>query len=76
MPAKRQILDLLTRDELAQLVEEHRVIVGGRAKGHLADQLDAKGPALATLLSGLSRDRLKELCRQLDLDDGGREKAP
>lgn len=75
MPTKREVLDLLTRDELARLVEEHGVIVGGRAKGHLADRLAEKGPPLPALLASLPRDRLKVLCRKLGLDDAGREKA-
>ena len=32
-------------------------------------------PPLAGVLEGLSRDRLKEVCRALDLDDSGREKV-
>jgi hypothetical protein len=30
MPTKRQVLDLLSRDELHRLVDRHGVIVGGR----------------------------------------------
>lgn len=76
MPPTRQILDLLSRDELLELVGKHDVTVGDkRVKSHLADRLEEKGPPLATLLAGFSRDALKELCRKLGLDDGGREKA-
>mgnify|MGYP000617891057 CR=1 FL=1 len=42
---------------------------------HLAEQLEAKAHPLPELLQGLSRDRLKELCRALGLDDSGKEKA-
>jgi type I restriction enzyme M protein len=76
MPTKRQVLDLLTRDELGGLVDRHEVIVADRrSKTHLADRLEEKAPALAELLAGFSRDRLKELCRDLGLDDTGKEKA-
>jgi type I restriction enzyme M protein len=76
MPPKRQVLDLLIRDELIRLVDRHGVIVGDRRqKAHLAERLDEKAPALAELLADLSRDRLKEICRALGLDDSGKEKA-
>jgi len=35
----------------------------------------SKKPALGSILSYLSRDRLKELRRALDRDDSGKEKA-
>lgn len=76
MPTKRQILEILSRDELAALAERHGVAVRDRrSRVALAEGLDAGGPAIPELLAGTSRDRLKELCRALDLDDSGREKA-
>src|SRR5688572_5782221 len=76
MPTARQLLDLLTRDELLHLVDHHGVTVRDRRqKAHLAEQLEAKAHPLPELLEGLSRDRLKELCRALGLDDSGKEKA-
>jgi type I restriction enzyme M protein len=76
MPTARQILELLTRDELLRLVDHHDVTVADRRqKAHLADRLEQKGHALPELLVDFSRDRLKELCRALGLDDSGREKA-
>lgn len=76
MPTARQLLDLLTRDELLHLVDHHGVTVRDRRqKAHLAEQLEAKAHPLPELLQGLSRDRLKELCRALGLDDSGKEKA-
>ena len=76
MPDARQVLDLLRREELLPLIDQHAVPVTSRAgKAHLIEQLDAQGPGLAALLAGFSRDRLKELCRALGLDDSGREKA-
>ena len=76
MPDARQVLDLLRREELLPLIDQHAVPVTSRAgKAHLIEQLDPQGPGLAALLGGFSRDRLKELCRALGLDDSGREKA-
>ena len=76
MPTARPLLDILTRDELHALVDKHGVTVRDRRqKAHLAEQLEAKGLAPSELLADLSRDRLKELCRALDLDDSGKEKA-
>ncbi|MDI3285043.1 class I SAM-dependent DNA methyltransferase [Polyangium sp. 15x6] len=76
MPTKRQVLDILTRQELWELVDRHHVTVTDRrSKEKIAAELDAHGPALPELLAGFSRDRLKELCRELALDDGGRDKA-
>ncbi len=76
MPTARQLLDILTRDELLQLVDHHGVTVRDRRqKANLAEQLEARGLALPELLADFSRDRLKELCRALGLDDGGKEKA-
>ena len=76
MPPARQLLDLLTRDELLHLVDHHGLTVRDRRqKAHLAEQLEAQGRPLPELLQGLSRDRLKELCRALGLDDSGKEKA-
>ena len=69
MPAPREVLDLLSRDELLGLVDEHGMIVGDRRiKAHLLDRPEDKGPALRALLAGLSRDRLKELCVVNDID--------
>lgn len=75
MPAKRQVLDLLTRDELSELIRQHDIIVGGRGRAHLIDRLEEKGPALPELLATFRRARLKELCRALGLEDSGQESA-
>ncbi|EYF02682.1 class I SAM-dependent DNA methyltransferase [Chondromyces apiculatus] len=76
MITKRDVLEKLTRDELAELAERHDVPVRDRrSRGALVDGLEAHAPAVAALLGGYSRDRLKELCRALGLEDGGREKA-
>ena len=77
MPTPRQVLDLLSRNELLALADGHRIIVGDRrVKSHIVDRLETTGPAQGELLAGLSRDRLAELCRLLGLEGGGRAKAP
>jgi hypothetical protein len=75
MPTKRQVLDLLSRDELGQLVERHGIIVGGGQKAHFAERLEERGPGLADVPGDLSRDCLKEICRTIGLDDSGKEKV-
>jgi hypothetical protein len=47
MPTKRQVLDLLTRDELSALVDRHSVIVSTRrGKPHLVERLDERRSSL------------------------------
>jgi len=77
MPTKRAVLDHLKRDELLDLVDRFAIDVPDRrAKDGLVEALAAsRKVALADALAGYARDRLKELCRALDLDDAGREKS-
>jgi type I restriction enzyme M protein len=77
MPSKRAVLEQLSRDELQAIVEQHDLSVADRrVRDHLVDAVaSSKKATLAELLPTLSRDRLKELCRALELDDSGREKA-
>lgn len=77
MASKRAILELLTREELQNAAYVFDVAVEDR---RVREQLiDALGPSrrasLEGILSGLSRDRLKEVCAALDLSDSGREKG-
>ena len=77
MPSKRDVLSLLSRDELLAVVDRFELPVADR---RVKDQLiQAIGPSKkATLddaLADCARDRLKELCRALGLDDSGKEKA-
>ncbi|XXT17019.1 class I SAM-dependent DNA methyltransferase [Sorangium sp. So ce429] len=74
---KRTVLEHLTRDELISIADAFDVHVPDRrSKEKLVDAVAAsKGATLAAFLPSYSRDRLKELCRALQLDDGGREKA-
>jgi type I restriction enzyme M protein len=71
-------LQHLQRDELLALVDRFAVEVPDRrSKDGLVDALAAaRRLPLADAFADYPRDRLKELCRALDLDDGGREKAP
>jgi type I restriction enzyme M protein len=77
MPKKHDILEILKRDELLAAADRLDVSVRDRrVRDDLIDALAASRKAgLAGILEGLSRDRLKELCRALGLDDSGREKA-
>jgi type I restriction enzyme M protein len=77
MPTKRDVLHLLTRDELISIADAFEVHVQDRrAKDRLVEAVaGSKRATLASFLPDLSRDRLKELCRALGLDDGGREKS-
>ncbi len=77
MPSKRTVLEQLTRDELIGLVDRNSVEVKDRrAREHLIDALSGSRKVnLQISLAGYGRDRLKEVCRVLGLDDGGKAKA-
>lgn len=76
MPATREILACLSRDELLAIADAHALTTPDRrAKDGIADAIAAARVDLGESLSAYSRDRLKELCRALKLDDSGREKA-
>lgn len=76
--AKRRILQALTKPELLAIADTYGLQVEDR---RVRDQLiDAAAAArtidLGAMLGDMSRDRLKELCREVGLDDSGKEKAP
>jgi type I restriction enzyme M protein len=77
MPTKRDVLEQLKRDELLATADRFGLDVPDRrVRGDLVDVLAGSRKAgLAGILEDLSRIRLKEICRALDLDDSGREKA-
>jgi hypothetical protein len=77
MPQKRDVLTHLTRDELVAITDTFDLPVNDRrVKDKLVEAVASSHKAmLATILAGYPRDRLKELCRALALDDGGREKT-
>lgn len=77
MPSKRDVLGELTRDELLAIVDQFELSPPDRRKrdGLVDTVATSKKATLAEFLPELPRDRLKELCRSLDLDDSGRDKA-
>ena len=77
MPTKRAILAELTSYELRAVVDGDELSVANRpVKAQLVDAVARSRRArIAEILSDLSRDRLKELCRAFDLDESSRKKA-
>lgn len=77
MPSKREIIELLKREELQQLVDVYELEARDRrVKDDLVDAVvRSKKARLQEILGGLSRDRLKDLCAGLELDESGREKS-
>jgi type I restriction enzyme M protein len=77
MPQKRDVLQLLSRDELVVVVDRFELSAADRrSKDALVDAVaSSKKATLLEVLPELSRDRLKELCRAFDLGDSGREKS-
>ena len=74
MPNKRDVLSHLHRDELIAALDTFGLTVTDRrVKADLVEVLGASRTAsLEAILSGYKRDRLKELCRALGLDDSGK----
>jgi len=77
MPSKRDVLALLTRDELLAVVDRFGLAPPDRrAKDGLVDAIaSSKKATLAGVLPDLSRGRLKDICHALGLDESGREKC-
>ena len=73
----RRALGVLSRDELSAITEKLELPVADRrsAAAHVEAICGKAGFDLGALLGGLRRERLKEICRELGLDDGGKEKA-
>ncbi len=78
MPSKRRVLDQLKRDELLAAVERFELPVADRRRRDLLMEAlaSSRKATLTEVLGDLKRARLKQLCRGLGLDDGGRAKAP
>lgn len=76
---KKDLLEKLTIDELRAAIDRCGIttVVDRRIKAVLVDALDALAweEIRKEILPGLPRDRLKELCREFDLDDRGQKKA-
>ncbi len=77
MPAKRELLEALTRDELLSILDAQDLQADDRRKKDAVLEVLAKARSLKPedILEPLSRDRLKELCRAFNLDDSGKAKA-
>jgi type I restriction enzyme M protein len=78
MPTKRDVLAQLTREELLTIIDRFALPVPDRRarEGLEGAVASSKKATLVEILPGYARDRLKELCRALGLDDSGKEKAP
>ena len=77
MPTKRQILERFKRDELIEFLDRFELEVSDRrVRALLLETLSRSRRApIGDILEQLKRDRLKELCVELGLDDSGRAKA-
>ena len=77
MPRKRTILETLDHGELQRIADEYELEVADRrVKDNLVEAVaHSKKAKLHEILETLSRDALKDMCRNLKLDDTGREKA-
>ena len=77
MPSKREVLEQLKRDELLLAIDRFELEVDDRrVREKLVDALvSSRKASLAEILEDMPRVRLKDICRALDLDDSGREKA-
>lgn len=77
VPWRSQVIDLMKRDELIEVIDELGLEVPDRrVVRSLREAVAGSGASLTVVLENLPRTRLKELCRVLGLDDGGKEKAP
>jgi adenine-specific DNA-methyltransferase len=76
MADRRRILQTLTREHLLDLAGLADIAgLTGRVKADIIDTLVAsRAVTLESILETLSRDQLKTACRDLGLDDTGREK--
>ena len=77
MPTKRSILGNLTTRELRTAVDDHELVVDDRrVRAQLIDGLArSRRVRIDEILETLKRDRLKKMCRALDLDNSGRAKT-
>ena len=77
MPTKRALLAELTSHELRAVVDGCGLEVEDRrVKAHLVDTAaHSRKARIGEILSNLSRNRLRELCRAFGLGDSGRKKA-
>ena len=78
MTTKRAILEHLSRQELQAIADDTELEVRDRRvrEDLIETAASSRKVVLEEFLAGYSRERLKELCRAVGLDDGGKEKAP
>ncbi|WP_205519535.1 TIR domain-containing protein [Pyxidicoccus caerfyrddinensis] len=71
-------LEQLSRDRLLDITDDLGLYVEDRriAEQHISAIVRSRSVDFASILQGLTRDELKDICDALDLDDSGREKAP
>ncbi|MBK8412335.1 MAG: ATP-binding protein [Sandaracinaceae bacterium] len=75
-PWRTKVIELLKRDELADVAEMLDVHVSDRrVHRELCIALERSTASLDEVLENLPRARLKEVCRELGLDDSGKDKA-
>lgn len=77
MARKREICEQLTRTELLAVVEAAELEVADKrvVKNLVEAVAGARKVDIEAIVGDLPRDRLKDLCRALGLDDSGREKS-
>lgn len=76
MPSKRDVLASFTRQELQELASRFDLEVSDRrSKDALVEAPAGSRTLQIANVADFSRDRLKELCRALGVDAGGRDKA-
>jgi len=78
MATKRAILEHLSRQELQAITDDLELEVRDRRvrEDLIEATASSRRVVLEAVLVGYSRERLKELCRAVGLDDSGKEKAP
>jgi hypothetical protein len=76
MATKRRILETVSRQGLLEVARNFEVAgLTGKSKAEIIDALAAaRGVSIEAALGMFSRDDLKAICRDLGLDDTGREK--
>ena len=77
MSRKRQILDALSKTTLLEVARSHEITgLSALQKAEVVDALaGSRSVQPEDFLPSLSRDDLKAICREMGLDDSGREKA-
>ena len=78
MSRKRQILEALSKTTLLEVARSHEITgLSALQKAEVVDALaGSRSVQPEDFLPSLSRDDLKAICREMGLDDGGREKSP